>query len=39
MSDPTKILADDQKEKMKLIAPMTKRSSDHQAFETSDSEP
>ena len=38
MSDPTKILADNQKEIIKLITPVTKRSSDHQAYENSDSE-
>ena len=39
MSDLTKMLADNQKEMSKLIAPMTKKSSDYQALENSDSEP
>ena len=38
LSDRTKILADNQKEIKKLITPVTERSSDHQAFENSDSE-
>ena len=38
MSDLTKILPDNQKEMLKLIAPMTKKSSDHQATENFDSE-
>ena len=39
MSDLTQILTENQKEKLKLIAPMTKKSSDHHALENSDSEP
>ena len=39
MSDLTKILAENQKEMLKLITPMTKRSSDHRTLEDSDSEP
>ena len=39
MSDLTKILVENQKEMLKRIAPMTKKSSRHQALENSDSEP
>ena len=39
MSDLTKLLAENQKELLKLIAPMKKKSSDHQALENSYSEP
>ena len=39
MFDRTKILADNQKEMLKLIAPMTKKTSDYQALENSVSEP
>ena len=35
----TKILADNQKEMLKLIAPMTKKTPDYHALENSDSEP
>ena len=39
MSDSAKFLADNQKEMLKLIAPMAKKPSEHQALENSDSEP
>ena len=38
MSDLTKILAENQKEMMKLVAPITKKSSAHQNAQDSDSE-
>ena len=38
MSDLTKILADNQKEMLKLIAPRTKKTPDYHVFETFDSE-